>query len=99
MPLSANALRCCSVDTKGAFFRKRTLTKGNWLLNSHNRPQLEGVPLLKFRVSVIEEVEPTFAVATGERLNLSEPQGVKRSRVFFEVNLDDYSVLAGFLVD
>jgi hypothetical protein len=68
-------------------------------LNSHNRPQLEGVPLLKFWVSVIEEIEPTFAVAAGERLNLSEPQGVKRTRVSFEVDLDDYSVLAGFLVD
>jgi hypothetical protein len=54
---------------------------------------------LNFRVSVIEEIEPTFAVAAGERLNLSEPQGVKRTRVFFEVDLDDYSVLAGFLVD
>ena len=38
-------------------------------------------------------------VATGERFNFSESKGVKWSWIYVECDLDNYSVLAAFLVD
>jgi hypothetical protein len=54
---------------------------------------------LKFGISVVKEIELAIVVATGERFNFSESKGVKWSWMFFECDLDDYSVLAAFLVD
>jgi hypothetical protein len=54
---------------------------------------------VKFGISVVKEIELAIVVATGERFNFSESKGVKWSWIFVECDLDDYSVLAAFLMD
>jgi hypothetical protein len=57
------------------------------------------LPFLKFGIPVVKEIELAIVVATGERFDFSESEGVKWSRIFVECDLDDDSVLAAFLVD
>ena len=72
---------------------------GATVIRSLNRPQRERLPRFKSRISIIKKVKLTVVTAASERLPCSESQSMERTNVFFEFDLNEYSVLVALLVN
>jgi hypothetical protein len=68
-------------------------------LKSRNRPQREGFSCFQAGISVVKKVELTVEASTRKRYLFSESQGVERTQIFLEFDLNEHSVLAALLID
>ena len=72
---------------------------GATVIRSLNSPQRERLPHFKSGISIIKKVKLTVVTAASERLPFSESQSMERTNVFFEFDLDEYSVLVALFVN
>ena len=50
-------------------------------------------------MSVVKKVKLTMETSTSKRFPFSESQGVERTQIFLEFDLNEHSVLAALLID
>jgi len=68
-------------------------------MTSRNRPQRERLTCFNAGISVVKKVKLTMVTSTRKRFLFSESQGVERTEIFLEFDLNEHSVLAALLID
>jgi len=64
-----------------------------------NRPQRERLACFQAGIPVVKKVKLTVETSAGKRYLFSESQGVERTQIFLEFDLNEHSVLAALLID